>query len=240
VPVLQSQLQASFVLLIGTVGWALSGLRRGREATRLTAAGYTAALQEAAAADAAAVVTSGKAATAPAVVDVHASSAAMAAAGSVQQQQQQQQQGCGLKHRLSCKAAAGGATSPAVSKQQQQDAATTHSIYKSRPPGSQVGASPANSSLHVCRPCVLFKRSSSLSTYCMQRRRPCGSHVGVSSANGVSMCVDHVPAMFPCAPAAVARVQQAACSASFLACSCSHGICILMLTVSHDRRHSGN
>jgi hypothetical protein len=189
------------VLLIGTVGWALSGLRRGREATRLTAAGYTSALQEAAAADAAAAVTSSKAMTAPALVAVHASSAGTLTAGSIQQQQQQQ--GSGLKHRASCKPSdsgtAGGAASPVISKQQQQHAATTHSIYKSRPPGSQVGVSPANSSLHVCSPCLLCKRSSSLSTYCMQRRRPGGSHVGVLYDNRCKplLCASAVALAFP-------------------------------------------
>jgi hypothetical protein len=141
-PVLQVQLQASFVLLIGTVGWALSGLRRGREAARLTAAGYTAALQETAAAYAAAVNNS-NVVTSTAVVDVHASSAGTLTAGSARQQMQ----GGSLKHRVSGKASAagasGGTASPVASKQQQQQqhAATPHSIYKSRPPGSQVGLS---------------------------------------------------------------------------------------------------
>jgi hypothetical protein len=141
------------VLLIGTIGWALSGLRRGREAARLTAAGYTEALQETAAARLSAA--NGKMAATAAVVDVHACIlGAVAAAGP---QQQQQQQGSSLKHRFGYKAAgAGAAASSVISKQ--QHATTVHSIYKSRLPGSQVRGTCAhqllqNMFLNRCRCC---------------------------------------------------------------------------------------
>src|SRR5689334_21323346 len=40
------QVQASFILLVGIIGWTVAGFRRGQEAQRLSAAGYATALQQ--------------------------------------------------------------------------------------------------------------------------------------------------------------------------------------------------